>query len=95
MLLTSPHIRLLLSIALFLVVAPLCASATECEPCQERACFTEAHGVVGDVAKRPVGVGASAPRVVRLVAMPCIRVAVTSSANALSAALAAPIPLRI
>lgn len=52
---TAPYIRLLLTIAILVAVAPLCATAAaECPSCIELSCFADEHEVPAQVAKRPV-----------------------------------------
>jgi len=58
---TAPYIRLLLTIAILVAVAPLCATtAAECPSCIELSGFAEEHEVPAEVAKRPVLVASSA-----------------------------------
>lgn len=66
---TTPYIRLILTIAILVAVAPPCATAVVCGSCgAEAACFADEHGVPGEVTKRPVLIGA--PSVVCALAVP-------------------------
>jgi hypothetical protein len=65
-----PHIRLVLTIALLVAVAPLCATVLTCESCPETARFADDRGVLGEVVKRPVLPSCSAPSFALAVPLP-------------------------